>query len=66
MFKRPNMGGLDRHGVLTTGSLEQIEGEVKRVLKDAPKQFILGADCTVPGDLEWSRLRQAISVAHNI
>jgi len=66
MFKRPNMGGLDRHGVLTTGTLEQIGQEVKRVLKDAPKQFILGADCTVPGDLEWNRLRHAISVAHNV
>lgn len=66
MFKRPNMGGLDRHGILTTGMLEQIEQEVRRVLKDAPKQFILGADCTVPGDLDWSRLRHAISVAHRV
>ena len=65
MFKRPNMGGLDRKGVLTTGTLEQIEQEVKQVLKDAPKQFILGADCTVPGDIDWSRLRHAISVAHS-
>lgn len=66
MFKRPNMGGLDRHGILTTGTLEQIEQEVRRVLKDVPKQFILGADCTVPGDLDWSRLRHAISVAHRL
>lgn len=64
MFKRPVMGGMDRHGVLANGTPEQIGAEVRRVLKDAPAQFILGADCTVPGDLDWSKLRHAISVAH--
>lgn len=63
-FKRPFMGGIDRHGVLTKGTPEQIEADVKRVLKDAPAQFMLGADCTVPGDMDWSRIRKAISVAH--
>lgn len=63
-FRRPFMGGMDRHGVLTKGTPGQIEAEVKRVLKDAPAQFMLGADCTVPGDMDWSRIRQAISVAH--
>jgi uroporphyrinogen decarboxylase len=64
MFKRPCMGGLDRHGVLVKGTPAQVEAEVKRVVKGAPKQFILGADCTVPGDLDWKRIRQAIDVAH--
>ena len=64
MFKRPVMGGMDRHGVLANGSPEQIESEVQKVLKDAPGQFILGADCTVPGDLDWNKLRVAISTAH--
>jgi uroporphyrinogen decarboxylase len=64
-FNRPNMGGLDRHGILTNGTPEQIEAEVRRVLRHAPAQFILGADCTVPGEMAWSRLRHAISVAHN-
>jgi len=60
------MGGLDRHGVLTTGSLDQIEAEVKSVLKSKPKQFILGADCTVPGDIDWKNLHHAIAVAHGM
>ncbi|MDH4089674.1 MAG: hypothetical protein OEV24_04370 [Cyclobacteriaceae bacterium] len=64
MFKRPNMGGLDRHGILSSGTNEQIEEEVRRVLKNAPSQFILGADCTVPGDTDWGRLKHAINVAH--
>ncbi len=66
LFKRPLMGGLDRHGVLTTGTLDQIEAEVKNVLSNKPKQFILGADCTVPGDIDWKNLRHAIAVAHGV
>ena len=66
MFKRPLMGGMDRKGVLATGSLDQIEAEVKSVLKNRPSQFILGADCTVPGDIDWKNLRHAISVAHGL
>ena len=65
MFKRPGMGGMDRLGLLTTGTPVQIEEEVRKVLKSAPKQFILGADCTVPGDIDWKRLRETISVAHS-
>jgi uroporphyrinogen decarboxylase len=64
LFKRPLMGGLDRKGLLATGSMDQIGEEVKKVLANAPDQFILGADCTVPGDIDWSRLKHAISVAH--
>jgi len=66
MFKRPLMGGMDRKGVLATGTLDQIESEVKAVLKNKPKQFILGADCTVPGDIDWKNLRHAINVAHRM
>lgn len=63
-FNKPTMGGLDRHGILAKGSLPQVEDEVKRVIKSAPRQFVLAADCTVGGDTDWNRLRHAISVAH--
>jgi uroporphyrinogen decarboxylase len=66
LFKRPIMGGLDRHGILVTGTPAQVESEIKRVAKSAPRQFILGADCTVAGDTDWNRLRHAISVAHQV
>ncbi len=65
MFKRPSMGGMDRLGLLATGTSTQIQDEAHKVLKGAPKQFILGADCTVPSDIDWKRLRDTISVAHN-
>jgi uroporphyrinogen decarboxylase len=64
LFRRPYMGGLDRHGILATGTPAQVEAEIRRVVKNAPRQFILGADCTVAGDTPWQRLRHAIDVAH--
>jgi len=58
------MGGLDRHGILASGTNEQVEAEIKRAIAGAPRQFMLGADCTVAGELSWDRLRHAIAVAH--
>jgi uroporphyrinogen decarboxylase len=65
-FKRPIMGGMDRHGLLVKGSNQQIEAEIRRIAKDAPRQFMLGADCTVDAATDWDRLRHAISVAHSV
>jgi uroporphyrinogen decarboxylase len=64
MFKRPGMGGMERHGVIYSGSPQEIRREVRRVVAGAPRQFILGADCTVPGDIDWRRIRTAIDTAH--
>jgi uroporphyrinogen decarboxylase len=49
MFRRPAMGGMPKKGILSIG----------------PRKFILGSECTVPNDIEWSRLQLAIAVAHN-
>jgi uroporphyrinogen decarboxylase len=65
MFKRPIMGGMDRHGIMAKGSPEQIRKEVASVLKDVPRPFILGADCTLPGDIKWENIRTAIDAAHS-
>ncbi|MCZ2154113.1 MAG: hypothetical protein LC114_09475 [Bryobacterales bacterium] len=64
-FGRPVMGGLDRHGLLASGSEQALDEEVRRTIRSAPRQFILGADCTVASETDWSRLRRAISIAHS-
>jgi uroporphyrinogen decarboxylase len=64
-FGRPFMGGLDRKGVITTGSKDEVQKAVEDVLNMAPERFILGADCTVPSETPWDNLRTAISTAHN-
>ena len=64
LFGRPFMGGLDRNGIIVNGSLGEIRQETTRVLEAAPARFILGADCTVPSDIDWDHLRTAIDTAH--
>ena len=65
-FNRPFMGGMDRHGIIGTGTPAQVEAEIRQVVKNAPPRFILGADCTVEADTSWDRLRHAIGVAHQV
>lgn len=64
MFGRPFMGGLERKGVIATGDREEIRRAVEGVLTEAPKRFILAADCTVPSDTPWEHLKTAIDTAH--
>jgi uroporphyrinogen decarboxylase len=65
MFKRPCMGGLDRHGVIASGSMQEIHKTVNQVLEEAPRPFIIGADCTLPNDIKWENIRAAITAAHS-
>jgi len=65
LFGRPFMGGLDRHGIITSGSAVEIKAAVDHICEEAPKSFILGADCTLPGDLDWQRIKTAIDTAHS-
>ena len=65
MFARPFMGGLERKGIIATGSAAQIKSEVERVLRGAPDKFFLAADCTLPEGASWNNIRTAISTAHN-
>jgi uroporphyrinogen decarboxylase len=65
LFGRPFMGGLERKGVIATGSEDEVRIAVEDVLREAPDKFILGADCTVPSDTPWENLRTAIATAHS-
>ena len=64
LFRRPVMGGLDRHGAIATGDPAEVRSVVEAVLDRAPEGFILGADCTVPAETPWENLRTAIAAAH--
>jgi uroporphyrinogen decarboxylase len=64
MFDRPCMGGLDRHGVIVSGRAEEIEKTVQQLLDEAPRPFVVGADCTLPNDIRWENIRTAIAAAH--
>jgi uroporphyrinogen decarboxylase len=64
MFGRPFMGGLDRLGTIATGSQQDVKQLVRSVLADAPERSILGADCTLPADVDWDNIKTAIATAH--
>jgi uroporphyrinogen decarboxylase len=64
IFGRPYMGGLERKGVIATGSKSEVRKAVEDVLRTAPERLILGADCTVPGETSWDNLKTAIETAH--
>ncbi len=64
LFGRPVLGGMDRKGVIAHGSHEQIRTEVEDLLARAGDRHILGADCTLPSDVDWENIRTAIAAAH--
>ena len=65
LFGRPFMGGLERKGVITKGTPEQIRSAVVKAIENAPERYILGADCTVLPDTSWENLKIAIQTAHD-
>ncbi len=64
MFGRPFMGGMDRAGVIVDGSKREIEEQVRRVCSEMGSDFILGADCVLPEDVNWENIKTAIDAAH--
>ena len=58
------MGGLNRLGILSTGSPEEVKKAALEALQDAPANVILGADCTVSSKTPRENLRMAIRTAH--
>lgn len=63
-FKRPIFGGLERLGIIATGTTEEAKAAVDKVFENAPDNFILGADCTIPGTTDYDKLRAIIEYAH--
>ena len=59
------LGGLDdRSGVLVDGTLEEIRQEVKKIIDSfGTEGFMLGADCTLPTEIDYERIRCAAEAA---
>jgi len=66
VFRRPVLGGLHNRGVLVDGDEAAIRAEVRKVISHTGMGgFMLGADCTVPADVSYERLRYAVDEAHS-
>ncbi len=68
LFQRPILGGFDdRGGVLVEGNKEEIEREVHLLVKTyGPRNFILGADCTLPTEISYERIRWAVDALKTV
>ena len=61
LFNRPILGGLDDRGVIVNGTPHEIELAVHQVIRSAgPRNLILGADCTLPTEINVDNIRAAI------
>ncbi len=65
MFQRPFMGGVKKGGIIASGNEQQIIDEVTKLISNASEKFILGASCTLPGNIDWNNINLAIKTAHN-
>ncbi|MBR6790801.1 MAG: hypothetical protein IKM31_08065 [Oscillospiraceae bacterium] len=66
IFKRPILGGLDNHGLMAKGTLEEIAAETVRLIGTFGKKgYMIGADCTVPSDIDTAKLKAAVDAAKN-
>lgn len=63
-FNRPVFGGMEKRGPISQNSSEVLTKEVQRVLKNAPEQFILGAECALLGNIDWKQVRKVVDMAH--
>lgn len=61
------LGGMDdRAGVLVNGTVEEIHDTVYQILEEnGTENMILGADCTLPTDVELWRVREAARAARD-
>ncbi len=61
LLNRPVLGGMDDRGVIVNGSPQEIEAAVHQVIRSVgPRNLILGADCTLPTDINIDNVRAAL------
>lgn len=62
------MGGFaNRSGVMTEGTVEELRQEAKKIIRDYGKTgFILGADCTLPTEIPYERIRVIAEAAREV
>ena len=65
LFNRTILGGLDNPGVIVNGSPEEICQQVHEIVNTfGPEHLIIGADCTLPTEMNIDNIRTAVEAAH--
>ncbi len=64
LFDRTILGGLDNTGVIVEGNQGDIHKKVHEVIDQfGPRHLIIGADCTLPTDIDLDHIRAAMAAA---
>jgi len=64
LFNRTILGGMDNQGVLVDGPVEDIQQKVYDIIEDfGTRNLIIGADCTLPSDINIDHIRAVIDAA---
>jgi len=66
LFNRPILGGLDNRGVIVDGTPDDIRRAVHEVISSfGPKGLIIGADCTLPTEINIENIHAAVEAARS-
>ncbi len=61
LFKRTLLGGMDDRGIMVDGSADEIRARVREVIREVgSRALIVGADCTLPTDIDVAHIRAAV------
>jgi len=61
LFNRPILGGMDPRGVIVDGTHEEIQNRTHEIIDSyGPLNLIIGADCTLPTDINFDQIRAVI------
>lgn len=67
LFKRTVVGGLGDRGLIVDGPPDEIKAAVQGVIDDfGTRSLIIGADCTVPTDIDLTHIRAAIAATAKV
>lgn len=63
LFQCPVMGGVDNRGAIASGDRQALRQEIWNILDGTRGAgFLLGADCSLPGNPDWEILRYVVDV----
>lgn len=65
LFKRPVLGGINNRGVIYSGTLDEAKAEVDEIMENAPANIIIGADDSLPNDIDLEKVRKIVDYIHS-
>ena len=66
LFRRTVIGGINDRGVIVSGPPDNIQATVRQIITETGTTgFMLGADCTLPTDINFDHIRAAVEAVQS-